>query len=368
MKKLNLLQCKKSFICLGILISAIVCMCGCGEKEKNGENTSKAEYSIEKMGTELKNDSIYIVGENINYHLYSQISGVTGFQLECISGNELSPDDLEVTIEGITTPYNVVLEKVENEDMDVFLFAEYCGADWEKLKKLQEKEVSAYNEKMKEYEIQLENSKKDIGTIYHYLIGINFKFLEYGTTESFQNVTVRYKEQTYEKEIGNVILDYEKKYKNGESMQTECVAASDLSAWKNVKGEMECNIEDMFRAVLPITINNIELLENDAKLSSCEVNTVCANKGMDYEWCQDAIELEKDTKLGMKIKLQKEECANQFYYQYNNYILITYKDKNKNYEAVGEVCFRTKMSAYELYAYYLDHKDLTEYMNFVYNK
>ena len=65
--------------------------------------------------------------------------------------------------------------------------------------------------------------------------------------------------------------------------------------------------------------------------------------------------------------MQKEECANQFYYQYNNYVLIAYKDKNKNYEAVAEFCFRTKMTAYEIYAHYLDNKDLTSYMNFVYS-
>ena len=52
---------------------------------------------------------------------------------------------------------------------------------------------------------------------------------------------------------------------------------------------------------------------------------------------------------------------------HNNYVLIAYKDKNKNYEAVAEFCFRTKMTAYEIYAHYLDNKDLTSYMNFVYS-
>lgn len=357
----------KKFVCLELLIIVIVCMCGC-RGDKNSSKTLTEKNSIEKIGSELEKDDIYIVGENINYHLYSKISGVTGFQLECISRKKLSKDDLEVTIEGITTPYNIVLDKVENENMDVFLFAEYCGADWEKLKKLQEEDVDAYNETMKEYESQLENSKENIEKIYHYFIGINFKFLQEGTTESFHNVTVEYKGQAYKKEVGTVVIDYEKEFNNRKSIQTECVAASDISAWKNAEGKMSCTIEDMFQTVSSITINNIELLESDAKINNCEINTVCLNRGMDYEWNGDMIELEKDTNFGIELELQQENCANQFYYQYNNYILLSYKDKSKNYEAVSEVCFRTKMTAYELYAYYLDHKDLTAYLNFVYKE
>ena len=357
---------KKLFLNFCLILVMISIGVGCNKGTKDVNEIKTGNENIKQIGSKIAEDEIYIVSENIDYHFYN-ISSRRGIVVDCLSSSKLDTDNIQVDID-IKTPYTVMIDEMEEEEMNEYLYAAYCGIDWEKASNLKKEDTAAYKEYLKTYENQYnELDKNEIGKIYHYQIGINFTFFDDGENESFQDITVHYKGKEFKKTIGNIIIDYSSECKTKEgSMVTECISAGDIPIYKNKNGYMDYIGTETFQTFGQVTIKNIYLFNNKDTLKKCEISVFSDKTNFNQEWSGSAIQIEKGAVLDTPITLQRESFKNKLYYQSNNYLVVEYEEKGKQYCIHTEMCFASRLNAYEMYAYYLDGVDLTGYCDLVY--
>lgn len=340
-------------------------MSGCNN-EKKQESIENTKYAVSKIGEKLQEDEILLVSENIDAHFCANVAGVNSLNLECISKNKIDEKELEVQIDEIATPYQIVVDEVKDEKLDVFLYAQYAGADFIALQKRMNKDVKEYDEEMKKYKDDLQ--VQEIPALYHYVIGIKFKYLhtdEDFMTESFEQVSVVYKEKKYDKKIGKVVLDYEHHSTDCENVEIETIAANDILITKNKQGKMNVALTELFKCKEEISLESVELLEDYVKIAECEVQVLRDGQYMNFKFGKEPVKLKKGDEIGFDITLENENLKDKFYGQNSCYIVMNYTVKGKQQQAETQACFKSKYTAYELYAYYCDKLNLDQYLKFI---
>lgn len=350
-------------IVLCFLIAFVGGMSGCNS-EKKQESKEETKYDVSKIGEKLQESEILLVSENIDAHFCANSAGTNTLNLECISKNKIDKKELEVKIENIDTPYQIVVDEVKDEKMDVFLYAQYAGADFKELQNLMDEDVNEYNRKMKNYEEELQAQKSPV--LYHYGIGIKFNYLaEENMTESFEQVSVTYKGKEYKKKIGKVVLDYEHQGADGENIEIETLAANDIVIEKNKQGSMHVLLTELYRCEEEICLERVEALEDYVSISQCEIQVLRDGQYMNFKLGKGPIRLKKGDEIGFDLTLENKNLEDKFYGQNTCYMVMNYTVKGKQQQVETQACFTSKYTAYELYAYYCDKLKLDQYLEFV---
>ena len=330
---------------------------GCSRKDDSTDTESaNALYSL---GSKIENDNIYIVEPNANYTFYKKNSYLKNFSVDFLSSSDIDTDKIEISID-IKTPYTYHIEKVEDEAVDFNLYASYAGINGSQMEELKETNYNQYLTELKKYQEEFEKiDKEKIGRVLHYKIFINFKFKNMGQDEKFEKISIKYKDKLFSVDVGNINLDYSSIiHKKEKGLQMNVLSASEVEIVNNSNGLMTYPGMDLMTTNKNVELNKIYFYNSPSEIMEC--NIAISNKGfsLEKEWDNTSMSINKNSTISTEITLKNDKFINQYMYQGNEYIVYEYEYGDNKYLTYCEVIFNTKLTGYEMYAHYLDDKDI----------
>ncbi|MBD5089754.1 MAG: hypothetical protein HDT30_13260 [Clostridiales bacterium] len=349
---------------MGFLVVFMMCIVvGCSQQTDESidkENKVKQNDDIDmeqvkNIGSKIAENELYIVSENMNLCFYKNFTHIPYFVMDCVSSKKVNTDEVGVYID-IDTPYNVTVTEVEDEEFDLYTFGLFTGYNWEKANKLKEEDETAYKEYQKKFKDAYSKiSENEIGELHHYLIKISFDLENSVHTETFHNMQITYNGKKTEQNIGEIVINCEKKNpKKENSLYASCLAINDIYLSKNPEGYMNLINSNMYKTGKKVRISGIHTLNKDTKIENCNVSIHSAKENYDMKWEGKAIDIEPKSEIGLDILFSRDDYKDKVYYQCNDYLIIEYKEGTKDYKTGTEIYFKTKMTGYQLYAYFLD--------------
>lgn len=309
----------------------------------SNQATVKKELNVmENFNEENK----VVFSPNIDFRIYDNISMQRQFYIDMVSTEEIKKDKLSVKI-GRGVDYKYSIEQVKNEELDINTYLEYIGKK-EEIEKLKKEDDSSFEYELSKYEEKLKNI--DIKKINHYKIYITINRI-YGNSK-IEEIEIQYANDIYRVDIGTVELNSSidlSSEEKGISMIT--VAASEVRVQKNEEGIENYLDSQVFKTNGNITIENIYLFKSRNKISKCSFVMENSNYSVEQEWTGEKISIPKNCTVGINLNINNQKLKSNYVYQGNEYIVIEYKFKNKNYRAYWEVNFDSALTGYELCVY-----------------
>lgn len=347
----------------GLLIIVNICLCvSCNNQSFNEiEEENVTIDGVKKIGSKISKDEIYIASENIYLHFYKNFTHMACFSIDCLSANEIDVDSLGLKID-VATPYEISVEEMVDEDFDLYSFELFSGYDNDLANELKEKNEDQYEQYNQKYlDAYNELNTEDVGELHHYVVHVYFQLSNDLSTEKFSNIQLAYNGEYFEKNIGEIIIDYSKENpKHEKSLYASCVTMADIYISNNEDGIMELEGENMYQAEKFLKITNIYMMNEDTKVNKSSFRINSEDVNYDVSWEGQGIEIDEDTEVGINAVLSRDDFKNKTCYQCSDYLLIEYKEGKNIYKTGTELYFKTKLTGYQLYAYFLDNIDLFE--------
>lgn len=280
----------------------------------------------------------------------------------CVSCNNKSSNEIEeenVTIDGATS-YEISVEEVVDEDFDFYSFELFSGYDNDLANELKEKSEDQYEQYNQKYlDAYNELNTEDVGELHHYVVHVYFQLSNDLSTEKFRNIQLAYNGEYFEKNIGEIIIDHSKENpKHEKSLYASCVTMADIYISNNEDGIMELGGENMYQAEKPLKITNIYMMNEDTKVNESSFRINSEDVNYDVSWEGQGIEIDKDTEVGINAVLSRDDFKNKTCYQCSDYLLIEYRERKNIYKTGTELYFKTKLTGYQLYAYFYSNKNV----------
>lgn len=348
----------------GLFITLMMCtIIGCRqqagetvEKKNEVEQSDNIDLTqIKNIGSKIAEDELYVVSENMNLCFYKNFTNMPYMEIDCLSSKKVNTDEVKVNI-AIDTPYNVTVTEVEGEEFDLDTFHLFTRYNGERARELKEKNEATYRDYQKKFEDAYKGiSKNEIGELHHYLIKISFDLENSVHTEKFHNIQVTYNGKKTEQNIGEIVIDCEKENpKKENSLYASCVAINDICLSKNQQGNMSLRNDSMYKTGKKVKINAVYTLNKDTKIDNCKVNILSSKGKTDMEWEGKTINIKPESELGLEVLFTRDNFRDKVYYQCSDYLVIEYQEGTKEYQTGTELYFKTKMTGYQLYAYFVD--------------
>lgn len=151
------------------------------------------------------------------------------------------------------------------------------------------------------------------------------------------------------------MIDCEKENpKKENSLYASCVAINDICLSKNQQGNMSLRNDSMYKTGKKVKINAVYTLNKDTKIDNCKVNILSSKGKTDMEWEGKTINIKPESELGLEVLFTRDNFRDKVYYQCSDYLVIEYQEGTKEYQTGTELYFKTKMTGYQLYAYFVD--------------
>ncbi|MCI8409752.1 MAG: hypothetical protein HFJ09_10880 [Lachnospiraceae bacterium] len=326
------------------------------DKKNEVEQSDKIDLSqVKNIGSKIAENELYVVSENMNICFYKNFTHMPYLEIDCLSSSKVNTDEVKIYID-IDTPYNVTVTEMEEEKFDLDTFHLFTGYNGEKEKKLKEKDETTYREYQKKFKDAYNKvSENEIGELHHYLIKINFDLENSVHTEKFHNIQITYNGRKKEQNIGEIVIDCEKENpKKENSLYASCIAVNDIYLSKNPQGYMDLKNSSMYKAGKKVKINDIHTLNKDTKIENCIVSIHSSKENYDLKWEGKTLDIEPESELGLDILFIQDNFKDKVYCQCSDYLVIEYKEGTKEYKTGTELYFKTRMTGYQLYAYFLE--------------
>lgn len=326
------------------------------EKKNEIEQRDNIDISqVRNIGSKIAENELYVVSENMNLCFYKNFTHMPYLEIDCLSSRKVNTDEVKVYID-IDTPYNVAVTEVEEEEFDLDTFHLYTGYNGERAKRLKEKDETTYREYQKKFtDAYNKISENEIGELHHYLIKISFDLENSVHTEKFHNIQVTYNGKKTEQNIGEIVIDCEKENpKKENSLYASCLAINDIYVSKNPQGYMNLRNSNLYKTGKKVKINGIHTINKETKIEDCKVSILSSKENYDMNWEGKTIALKPESELGLEVRFIRNDFKDKVYYQCSDYLVIEYKEGTKEYQTGTELYFKTQMTGYQLYAYFLD--------------
>lgn len=338
--------------CLVLIMTLMISISGCKEKNK-------------RCLSELKTGHFTLISGVTEVSLFNGF-GDNYFKMYVISKDKLSNDDIKI---GMNTKcsymYDLVETKLEELPYEIFLI--YKGLDWKKLEQLEKKAKETNKEEdinkaadyYCKYEAEYEKIKKNKNDFHFYTLGIGFTCKDIINDEKIEEITLEYKDKIYKTKCNIQLYKDIKEHMEDEKIEMNSVGKWNLPMFPNKKGEIKGDLDKInFTVKENIKLNNIKVLYNESVKVDKAILEV---DGVNVDF-YNGMELAKGSEVGLDVEYIDEDFKNKLVSYMNMVLCIEYECVGNYHCSLLQKQYTTGLGAYEGYAYYIDKKNVLEYM------
>ncbi len=297
----------KKYRVLCLISVFLLLITGCENKKEIKEDNISVVNFEEK-------DSIIILPPHINMKIYDDISLQRQFYIDFVTNKQIDNKELSINVSK-EIGYKYAVEEVKNEELDFDDYAEVID---------EKKELETFEE------------------IFHYRIYVTVTQIFDDT--SIDNIIILYKDKKYNADIGKVDV-----FKNSESDSKEygidklTASSSKLFVEKNNDGLEKYEDLELFNTKQKIIIKNVKLFHSSNKIKNCTF--IISNNGsiIDKQKKNNEINIKKKSKVGISLEIESPQVKYYHLNQSNEYLIIEYECNGKEYTAIWELNFESKL-------------------------
>ncbi len=294
----------------------------------------------------LSEEEIIVFSPNAHFKIYDEISKQRQFYVDVVTTKNIDKEKLSVKVDaGVSYKYSI--EQIENEVMDFNVYLKYIGKS-EEVERLKKDDYSNYEYKLQKYEEEFK--KRKIKKILHYRVYVTITQI-YDDTK-IDLIDVKYNNKTYSINVGNIEIYSDSELVNGEKgINMMTIASSEVKVQKNNDGIENYTDPQVFKTKERITIKDIRLLNTRHKIDKCSFTIENSDYSVEQEWNGEKMDIQKGSTVGVNLNITNSEIKKHYEFQGNEYVIIEYEYKNKNYCTYWEVNFDSLLTGYELCVY-----------------